>query len=118
VAEIQFQNVIEVAKEEVVNDSTLVLSQTAEDKLKFIPGLPATCMALVEPLIHFGGGEHFAIVNFPSQCFGFFGNHGSTDAVDGIETTKQISLWHGISLNTRCDRPHVDVLDSSGLDVK
>jgi hypothetical protein len=94
IAEIQFQNVIEIPKQQAVDDPPVTLWQMAEKKLKLVPAPPAQRMPLGKPGIHFSGSSEFAIFDFPAEGLGFLGDKAGADAVAGFESTEEFPFRH------------------------
>jgi hypothetical protein len=105
VAEIQFQYVVEIPEQQAVDNPTITLGQMAEKKLKLVPAPAARRMPFGEPSIHVTRSGAFAILDFPAEGFGFFGDQAGADAVAGFESSEEFPFGHIFSFEMRAVKP-------------
>jgi hypothetical protein len=103
VAEVQFQDVIEIPEHQAVDDPSLTLRQMVEKKLKLVPAPSARSMPLVDPVVNLGRSSDFTIVGLSAKPFGFLFNHLDADTVSRLESTKQFSSGHIFSFVARAE---------------
>jgi hypothetical protein len=94
VAQIQFQNVVEIAEEKAVDYPQFMLRHRAEKKLKFVPAPTAQRVPFGKPGIYLCRSGGLMILDLPAESFGFLGDQAGADAEAGFESTKLLASGH------------------------
>jgi hypothetical protein len=97
--------VVEIPKQQAVDDLPLTLGQMAEKKLKLLPAPAARRMPFGQPSLHFSRRGNFAILDLPAKGLRFFGNQAGADTVAGFKSTEEFPLGHIFSFEMRAVKP-------------
>jgi hypothetical protein len=92
--EIQFEKLVDVAKEETVDDTLFPFVETLKEMLKVFPTVFAVGMTFDTPGIQIGCGKHAVILNFPGDISGFDIERGLAHAVAWLKPPGSFESGH------------------------